>query len=586
MDLFWQEYIFYVVSIFSLIVSVSSSILFLYALKKEKKLHTPWRAFGFFLLAVSFFMLIIERIYPAIGILALTLFFVGFYCIYRGVLLEPSLISLARVGTSKTKKTANFDWATLMKSLTSFFRNIYYLVASASQSLVKEARGLGEKSIKTGQSGALTFTFILAVVIFLFVYIFFSQFAPATLALLTLVFIVTTIQIQIRRYQSEKKLSAATRNQNLWPLLGYVFLAVSTFFLLLNRLPDLDIVFLFYQTQSFSWAFYLSVIGSMVGFIFLAVWSWNFIKLRVFLRTYVVFLFLTIIISSLGSLVFTLRIFSVVEENNLSLMAQGAQAENYVMTEKADNALFVARTLANDPRVTADFSQVDQIKAVADEYYTSASLDIMRIYNKFGEVVLSPHDERDIGRLFSDDKMISYVLSEKSQIKTFDQEAGVLAPVIVARGIYPVIINGSIEGAIEAAYRMDTAFVDYSKERTGLDVTIYTDSTRSATTITTQDEVSRWVGTQETDTNVLSDVLQKGELYTTRLDRLGIEYYSAFLPIRNTDGQIIGIVSVGTPTYILFENTRTQLVTTFLIGALISLLVAFVGYIAIRSFEE
>jgi len=586
MDLFWQEYIFYAVSIFSLIVSVSSSILFLYALKKEKKLQTPWRAFGFFLLAIAFFLLIIERIYDPIGILALTILFVGFYCIYRGVLLEPSLVSLAQVGKSTSKTAIKFNWKTISKSIASFFKNIGYLVSQAYHSLSKEAKQSTKKGYQMTQSGALALAFILAIIIFVIVYFFFPTFAPSTLAILSFVFIITTIQVQIKRLQSEKKLSKATYYQNLWPLLGYVFLAVSTFFLFLNRLPDLDIVFLFYQTQAFSWAFYLSILGLLVGFIFLAVWSWNFIKLRTFLRTYVVFLFLTILISSLGSLVFTLRIFTVVEDNNLNLMAQGAQAQYYVMTEKADNALFVSRTLSNDPRVTADFNNLDQLEIVAQEYYDSADLDIMRVYNKFGEVILSPHDERDIGRLFNEDKMVSYVLGEKSQIKTFDQEAGVLSPVIIARGIYPVMINGSIQGAIEAAYRMDTAFVDYSKERTSLDVTIYTDSTRSASTITTQDDVSRWVGTEETDQEVISEVLQKGELYSTRLDRLGIEYYSAFLPIRNTDGNIIGIVSVGVPTYILFESTRTQLVTTFLIGAVISLFVAFLGYIAIRSFEK
>jgi len=586
MELFWQEYLFYVVSIFAVIVSVSSSILFLYALKKEKKLHTPWRAFGFFLLALAYFLQVIERIYTPIGLLALITLFVGFYCVYRGVLLEPSLVSLAQVGKSRTKKSIDFNLSTFVKSVGSFFHNIYYLITSAYQSMIKEAQQAGKKGYQVSQSATLAFSFALALVIFLVVLIFFRQFAPATLAMITLVFIISTIQIQLRRYQKEKKLSAATRNQNLWPMLGYIFLAIGTFFLFLYRLPDLNVVFLFYQTQVFSWAFSLFVIGLLIGFVFLAIWSWNFIKIRVFLRTYVVFLFLTILISSLGSLVFTLRIFTVVEQNNLNLMAQGAQAENYVMTEKADNALFVARTLANDPRTVSDFTNSEMLKAVAQEYYTSGGLDILRVYNKFGEVIISPNDDRDIGRLFSDDKMVSYVLSEKSQIKTFDQEAGVLAPVIVARGIYPVLINGSIEGAVEAAYRMDTAFVDYSKERTDLDVTIYTADTRSATTITTQDGVSRWVGTKETDQAVLSQVLQQGELYTTSLDRLGVDYYSAFLPIRNTDGAIIGIVSVGTPTYILFENTRTQLVATFLIGAVISLFVAFIGYIAIRSFEE
>ncbi|MFC1640767.1 cache domain-containing protein, partial [Patescibacteria group bacterium] len=86
--------------------------------------------------------------------------------------------------------------------------------------------------------------------------------------------------------------------------------------------------------------------------------------------------------------------------------------------------------------------------------------------------------------------------------------------------------------------------------------------------------------------DVVVKVYENGESIRLALDRLGRPYYSAFQPIRDVNGEIIGMVSVGTPTNLLFEDTRQQLITTFLIATLISLLTAFFGYLAIRYFRQ
>jgi sensor histidine kinase regulating citrate/malate metabolism len=78
-------------------------------------------------------------------------------------------------------------------------------------------------------------------------------------------------------------------------------------------------------------------------------------------------------------------------------------------------------------------------------------------------------------------------------------------------------------------------------------------------------------------------VLNRGGTYATMIDRLGVEYYSAYKPIRDINGEIIGMVSVGVPANLLIESTRQQLVTTFLIVMFLSLLAVLVGYGAVRS---
>jgi len=350
----------------------------------------------------------------------------------------------------------------------------------------------------------------------------------------------------------------------------------------------LDIVVLRQLKLDYSIAWQLAIFFGFLGFLGLAIWAWNYIKVRKFLRTYVTFLTIAILVSSLGSLVFTQLIFSIVEDNNLELMQRGAATEHVIASDKQDTALFIARTLATNPSVIQEIQAGDTASLIhsTEIQQQGASLDILRIYNTFGEVIASPGDDRDRGLVFNDDKLISYALLERSHIKSFDVQDGVLSPVVVARAIHPVIVNGEVIAAVEAGYILDTAFVDYSKEKTGLDVTIYTGDERSATTIHTLDGVSRWVGSKEVDEDVLQNVLQDGIDHALVVDRLGIIYYSAYVPVQDVNGDVIGMISAGTPTIVLFEDTRQQLVTTFLIVTIISLLAAGLGYAAMRSFRK
>jgi sensor histidine kinase regulating citrate/malate metabolism len=268
-------------------------------------------------------------------------------------------------------------------------------------------------------------------------------------------------------------------------------------------------------------------------------------------------------------------------------MTEGAQAQYLVMEDRTNTALILARSFAIDQDMT---SLVE-----TDEYYTlleqtedqllSSNIDILRVFDASGQVLVSASDERERNQSFSDDEMLSKVLEKKQPIKSFDREAHVLSPVMIGRGIYPILSDDEVVGAIEIGFKLDTAFVDFSKDRTGLDVTIYTDANRSATTIYKLDGVSRWVGTDETNDEVIDKVLTKGQTYALEVDRLGQDYYSAFVPIRNFKGDIIGMVSVGSPTYELFEESRQQLLSAFLILTMISIFAALLGYYAMQNLE-
>ncbi len=747
MNLFWQEFILFIVTIFALVVTSSSAWLFISAFKSEKQLKRLWRPLGFSALAIAFLSFILERKWPFFGLIGVAMSTFGFFCIWRGVSEEPKLSHLIK----EPPKYSSDDGKNKSISLKGFKKFCI------------------ETGIFRSQEFYLTVGFFaLLIILAFFIFGFMPSaegFVLSTFEIANLVIIILTMRIQVLRFVTESK-NPVVRRQNLYPIVGYVFLFFRSMALIFYRLPEFDVVTLRLLTLDFGLVWQASVVFTMLAFIYLGIWIWNFIKVRIALRIYIIILAIGVLVSTLGSLVFTTLVFQVVESNNYQLMEQGAKTENLIMQNHSDMAMFVARTMSNDISLMNAIQESDYpaMLTQTEKYLESSGADIIRIYDTEGKIVVSPSDIRDRDRIIDNDELLNLVFRSKSFEKAFDIIPGILSDIMITRSVYPIgksngddfmdipdvsenapaikalkamgLIKGyedgtfrpeepvkraelmkiliasrgmeldpakynncftdvkdewfapyicyakeqgwvkgfedgsfkpmepvtlfatgklmaetldlktmvfdpclfledeacsfrmpyekavdlkrmlipllvekerlltrgqmaanlyrlfdiqygkafidefssdTITGAIEVGYKFDNAFVDFSKRITGIDVTIYAGKRRSATTILTLDQASRWVGTEETDPEVLKNVLLEGDLYNTTLDRLGRLYYSSFTPVRDADGRIIGMVSVGVPTSVLFENVRQQLINSFLIVTLISVILALMG---------
>lgn len=83
----------------------------------------------------------------------------------------------------------------------------------------------------------------------------------------------------------------------------------------------------------------------------------------------------------------------------------------------------------------------------------------------------------------------------------------------------------------------------YAKE-SGSEITYYYGETRVATTILDRDG-NTIVGTKASD-KVVQDVLKKGKTYTTNDMKInGKSYYACYIPLKNADGSIVGMLFAG-----------------------------------------
>lgn len=124
-------------------------------------------------------------------------------------------------------------------------------------------------------------------------------------------------------------------------------------------------------------------------------------------------------------------------------------------------------------------------------------------------------------------------------------------------------------------------FVDRIGALTGDTVTIFLGDTRIATNV--QCEGKRMVGTQASP-EVAEKVLKQGEMYFGEANVVGENYQTAYAPIRNESGDIIGMFYVGASKK--FSDELQQLFVRQLavvLGAIILVTVAIAYYIAKRA---
>lgn len=123
------------------------------------------------------------------------------------------------------------------------------------------------------------------------------------------------------------------------------------------------------------------------------------------------------------------------------------------------------------------------------------------------------------------------------------------------RASAPIKVNGKIIGTISLGTSLsDSNFVDDVKKFSDLEVTVFNGATREMTTIIANGR--RAVGTKMTNRQVTATVIDQGKTFLARNNILGIDYQTAYWPIKSVDGKNIGMWFIGMPieTIIAIQN--------------------------------
>ena len=132
-------------------------------------------------------------------------------------------------------------------------------------------------------------------------------------------------------------------------------------------------------------------------------------------------------------------------------------------------------------------------------------------------------------------------------------------------GEWQLVDNELYKGELKINGNVDV--VDYLGKVCDGHVTFFLNDTRVATTVTDKSG-ERGVGTKASEV-VVNDVLKSGKSYTGRANVIGEEYDSAYVPIKDSAGRIIGMIFLGLPTKSLGEIENRLIMSTLLSMAII-----------------
>ncbi|WP_320172850.1 methyl-accepting chemotaxis protein [Maridesulfovibrio sp.] len=150
------------------------------------------------------------------------------------------------------------------------------------------------------------------------------------------------------------------------------------------------------------------------------------------------------------------------------------------------------------------------------------------------------------------------------------------------RAAAPIKENGRIIGTISLGTSLsDKDFVDDVKRFSDLEVTVFNGDTREMTTIIKNGR--RAVGTKMTNPEVTATVIDRGKTFLARNNILGIDYQTAYWPIKSVNGKNIGMWFIGMPIQTMIKAQNNVKTSSLLVIAVILPIIMLAAWLYART---
>ena len=257
-----------------------------------------------------------------------------------------------------------------------------------------------------------------------------------------------------------------------------------------------------------------------------------------------------------------------------------ADAVDFMLKETSQEVRGTTSLLASRPDVATAIVAKDKAKLVeiAKQAQRDLKIQFVTIADTDGVVVARSHSEK------SGDSVRKQINVQKALAgqTSIGMEEGTAVKFSLRAGA-PVYQDGKIVGSVTAGINLSSSndFVDEMKKVLGVECTIFYGDTRVATTI--EREGKRAVGTRMDNPKVVETVLQKRERFLNINKILGRDYNTAYWPILGADGNVAGMLFIGSDRGAIAATERTILYSALAASSLVALVVLVVGFFTARG---
>lgn len=384
--------------------------------------------------------------------------------------------------------------------------------------------------------------------------------ALATIALFLIAF------VAFRQYKQEFK-------KTLLPFwLGFLFLALGASFSV------------FYTLESLNAIWIIGHLFQLAGFFALGFWVWSYLQLRIREELLLIFISFALLMAVIVSLTFSTILIRRIDTQTKDSLLTDAKVLDLAIFRLEEEALAKTKLLANRVDIKEALEKKDFVKleGVSNRLLQEEKLGFLIILDKEGYVILRAHALTKKYDNLSNERAVEEAIEGKS-IVTIES-----SPVekFSIRATSPITISQKIEGVIVAGFQLDNALADSIKKITGLEISIFEGNVRVATTALNPDGKTRSIGIKQTDSQVIQAVLEKGKDITLSTMILSRPFLASYLPIKNADGQVVGMISAAQSQREILETANTTNRLTLIVVMIIMLILVMPIYFLTKRFSE
>lgn len=308
----------------------------------------------------------------------------------------------------------------------------------------------------------------------------------------------------------------------------------------------------------------------LVAVFVLRKWVFGYLLKRFQSQLFIIFTSSIVIIFLITTVAFSALLLKNMENESLAHLKTDVNILQYSVDSKKAETLSDAQVIAVNPDVQKAIVDGDKkiLKDQASLILLSKKQSTLLILSQTGVVLARGEDPERIGDSLSDDPVVKKALGGDSVSSVLTKD-GVVAPTVTIRSAVPIMIGGERSGVVIVGSDIDNAFVDGVKKATKLDVSIYADNIRSATTYLAADGISRSIGIKEESSIIKKSVLSQGKEHAGEVSILNTPYLAAFAPLKDVNNVTVGMLFVGRPQVELLQAAGKSIEFTFLLAVIL-----------------
>ncbi len=321
-------------------------------------------------------------------------------------------------------------------------------------------------------------------------------------------------------------------------------------------------------TDQMSLLYILSNLAEFVGVVFLGIWIWQYMRLRISESVVMLLIGITFIMSTVVTLAFsTILINRVITETSNNLLTD-VKVLDFSINGMREEALIKAQLVSEESSIATaisknDFYFLDQISGLLLEKY---KLGFLIITDKDGSVLARGHALSKKGDSLAGERAFEEAVLKNNMVTVEDSSAEGFS-IRAGAPIYDK--NNKVIGTAIVGFPLDNALADNMKRLTGLEMFIYKGDTAVAGTALDTDGRTRLVGNKIDNLDVKNSVLMDGKIITGSTKIYGTVFQAGYFPLLNGDDKIVGMLSVAKPQQdivnIANATNRLTLTTVLLI---------------------